>query len=302
MTVKSNFDVTIIGGSYAGLSAALALGRSLRSVLIIDSGSPCNRQTPHSQNFLTQDGQQPAAIARKAKRQALNYNTIHFHKGIAVSAEKTKEDFLVSTDVGNKFNSKKLIVATGIKDVIPTIKGFSECWGISVIHCPYCHGYEFRKCRTGIMANGERAMHIVSLVHNLTKDITILTSGKADFTIEQLARLNKRNIKIIESRIIQIEHTNGYIRKVVFDDDNSMALETLYAAIPFTQHSNIPLAMGCELTPQGHIKTDMFQKTTVPGVFACGDNASMMRSLASAISTGNIAGAMTNSEIAAEEF
>jgi thioredoxin reductase len=298
----NNFDVIIVGGSYAGLSAAMALGRSLRNVLIIDSGLPCNRQTPHSHNFITQDGETPGAIAEKAKRQVLNYNTVKFLNDLAVSGKKNEKGFVITTQTSGDFVSKKLVFATGVKDQMPGIKGFAECWGISVIHCPYCHGYEFRSQKTGIMANGERAFHIASLVNNLTDDLTIFTRGKADFTAEQAAKLNKHNIKVVELTITEIEHENGNIKHVVLEDGSKEALKALYAAIPFTQHSDIPLSLGCELTDQGYIKVDGFQKTNLSGVFACGDNSVMMRSVANAVYGGNLAGAMVNKELIEDQF
>src|SRR5690606_408454 len=139
---NKNFDVIIIGGSYAGLSSAMTLGRALRNVLMIDSGKPCNRQTPHSHNFITQDGEEPGTIAEKAKAQVLKYDTVKFLNDLAVSGKKTENGFVIATETGKEFATKKLVFATGVKDIMPGIKGFSECWGISVIHCPYCHGYE----------------------------------------------------------------------------------------------------------------------------------------------------------------
>ncbi|MFZ6664643.1 NAD(P)/FAD-dependent oxidoreductase [Peijinzhouia sedimentorum] len=302
MTDSKQFDVIIIGGSYAGLSAAMALGRSLRKVLIIDGGLPCNRQTPHSHNFITHDGEKPSVIAEKAKAQVLKYNTVKFYSGLAISGKKTENDLIIVTQTGEEFKAKKLIFATGIKDEIPDIKGFSECWGISIIHCPYCHGYEFRHQKTGILANGERAFHLASLINNLTDNITILTTGKADFNSEQIAKLNKHNIKIVETDITEIEHESGQIKNVIFNDGNKIGFNALYAAVPFTQHSDIPVSLGCEIAEQGYIKVDNFQKTTVSGVFACGDNVNMMRSVANAVATGNLAGAMANNELTVEQF
>lgn len=302
MTNKNNFDVIIIGGSYSGLSAAMALGRSLRNVLIIDSGLPCNRQTPHSHNFITQDGKTPKEISTLAKQQVEKYDTVKFYNGLATNGAKTKNSFNIETQSGEAFNAKKLIFATGIKDIMPEIKGFSECWGISVVHCPYCHGYELRNFKTGIMANGERAFHIASLVNNLTDNITILTTGKADFNAEQIAKLNKHNIKIEETKVSELEHENGHIKNVIFNDGNKTTFKALYAGIPFTQHSNIPHSLGCELTEQGYIKVDNFQKTTIDGVFACGDNSAMMRSVANAVYSGNLTGAIVNKELTDEQF
>lgn len=296
------FEAIIIGGSYAGLSAAMALGRSLRKVLIIDSGIPCNRQTPHSHNFLTQDGKTPKEVSTLAKQQVEKYDTIKFYQGFATSGIKTENGFEITTDANDKFSTNKLIFATGIKDIMPDIKGFVECWGISVIHCPYCHGYEYRNQNTGIIANGEAAFHLASLVNNLTDNITILTDGKADFNIEQIDKLEKHRIRVIETKISELEHNNGYIQNVIFSDGTKMPFDAAYAAIPFAQHSNIPDLLGCELTEHGHIKVDHLQKTSIDGVFACGDNSTMMRSIASAVYSGSLAGGMVNGLITAAEF
>ena len=216
MINSDNFEIIIIGSSYAGLSAAMTLGRSLRNTLIIDSGKPCNKRTPRSHNFLTQDGKTPLEISTLAKQQVKQYKTVHFYNDLAIEGKKMNEGFEVKTQSGKTFVGKKLIFATGIKDIMPEIKGFSDCWGISVIHCPYCHGYEYRNQKTGIMANGDVAYHIASLVKNLTKDITILTTGKAEFNLEQINKLKKYDIKIVETNISEIEHKNGYINNVVF--------------------------------------------------------------------------------------
>lgn len=302
MAHNTSFDVIIIGGSYAGLSAAMALGRSLRNVLIIDSGLPCNRQTPHSHNFITQDGETPGAIAQKAREQVLSYPTVQFLNGEAVNGKQTDKGFVIITAAGDSFTSKKLIFATGIKDIMPAIPGFSECWGISVIHCPYCHGYEVRGRKTGIMANGNKALHLASLVHNLTDKITLLTIGKAAFAEEEFTRLQAHNIQVIEKPVASIEQVNGQVQQVIFSDGSSIAFDAVYAAVPFVQHSDIPVALGCILTDQGYLKTDASQKTSVAGVFACGDNTGMMRSVASAVASGNMAGVMVNLELTKEAF
>ncbi len=302
MPDKNNFDAIIIGGSYAGLSAAMSLGRSLRSVLIIDSGAPCNRQTPHSHNFITHDGKPPKEISNLAKEQVEKYDTVRFHRGLATGAEKTADGFTVGTDAGESFTAKKLIFATGVKDEMPDIKGFAECWGISVIHCPYCHGYEYRGQPTAIMADGARASHIASLVHNLTKDLTILTNGKPDFDAAQMAKFEKAAIPIVSKEIAEIEHRAGHVQAVVFRDGSREKFSAVYAAIPFVQHSDLLQKLGCETTETGHIKVDFFQQTSVPGVFACGDNATPMRSIANAVAAGSFAGAMVNKELCDAQF
>lgn len=300
--MENQYDVIVIGGSYAGLSSAMCLGRSLRNVLVIDSGKPCNAQTPHSQNFLTQDGKTPKEISTIAKEQVEKYKTVEFYEGLATSGIKTENGFEITIENGEKFSSKKLIFATGIVDEVPNIRGFAECWGISLIHCPYCHGYEFQNKKTGIIANGDRGFHIISLVSNLTKDLTIFTRGKADFTDEQLEKLNKNNIQIIATEIEELKHQDGMVESLILSDGKVLNFDVVYGPSPFTQHSDIAESLGCEMTEMGHIKIDQFQKTNVAGLLACGDNSSPMRSVANAVYTGNLAGAMVNAELVGEIF
>lgn len=302
MTDNKNFDVIIIGGSYGGLSAAMALGRALRNVLIIDSGLPCNRQTPHSHNFITQDGEKPAAIAEKAKKQVLKYETVKFHNDLAVSGKKTEDGFVISTQSREEFTAKKLIFATGVKDIMPQIEGFSDCWGITVIHCPYCHGYEVKHEKTGILANGNFALHYAQLIRNWTKELTIFTNGKSTLTQEQTDKILSHNIPIIENEIAYLKHEQGYLQQIVFKDNSTFELHAIYSRPEFEQHCKIPESLGCELTEQGLLKVDMFQRTTVTNIFACGDNASPMRSVANAVATGNILGAVVNNGMTEEEF
>ncbi|TKK68989.1 NAD(P)/FAD-dependent oxidoreductase [Ilyomonas limi] len=302
MTDKKDFDVIIVGGSYAGLSAAMALGRALRNVLIIDSGLPCNRQTPHSHNFLTQDGKTPGEISVLAKEQVLKYNTVHFRQDVATAGKKVGNGFEITTQSSRIFTAQKLLFATGIKDVMPDIKGFTACWGISVIHCPYCHGYEVRNEKTGILGNGDHAFEYAKLISNWTKDLTLFTNGKSALTGEQTKKLQVHNIPVIETGIDRFEHKNGYIEQIIFRDGTASSIKAVYSKVPFIQHCDIPEKLGCELTEQGYIKTGDFQKTTVDGVYACGDNISPMRSVSTAIATGTFAGAAINKELIEEQF
>lgn len=297
-----NYDVIIIGGSYAGLSAAMSLGRSLRNTLIIDNGKPCNRQTPYSHNFITHDGKTPKEISDLARDQVAAYDTVKFHEGTVIKLRKTDEGFEIETSGGEKFHAKKLILASGVKDIMPGIPGFAECWGISALHCPYCHGYEVKNEVTGILSDGDMAYDFSKLVYNLTKDLFLLTNGKSVLSKEQKHKLAQNNISLMEDEVEKIEHENGNIRKIIFKTGKEISLKALYAKIPFEQNINAFEDLGCELTEQGFIKVDFMQKTNVAGLFACGDNVTMMRSVANAIAQGNFTGAVVNKELAEEEF
>ncbi len=299
---ENSFEVIIIGGSYAGLSAAMALGRSLRKTLIIDSGKPCNRFTPHSHNFLTQDGFTPEQISTTAREQVLKYESIATYEDLAVRGKKLENGFEIETSSGDIFIAKKLVFATGIIDLLPDVKGFAECWGKSVVHCPYCHGYEIRNKKTALIANGERAAHLAPMIKNLTDELTILTSGIMEFEPEVVHKFESHRIGVTEKEIVEIVHTDGQIEAIVFKDGSREAFEAAYAAIPFEQSCGIPETMGCEMTEQGHIDVDFLYKTSQEGIFACGDNSTPFRSVASAVYAGNVVGAMINMELTQAAF
>ncbi|PZD76706.1 NAD(P)/FAD-dependent oxidoreductase [Mesonia sp. K7] len=298
----NTYEVIIIGGSYAGLSAAMALGRSLRKVLLIDSGKPCNRFTPYAHNFLTQDGIPPSQIAQKAKAQVQQYPSIDFLTDKAVHAEKSAEGFTLTTENGGAFEAKKLIFATGIRDILPEVPGFAACWGKSIVHCPYCHGYEFKGKKTAILAKAEKALHLLPLIKNLTEEVSLLISDPNEYTDEQLRQLKAHKIPLLTENIKEVVHTDGKMTTLLFEDGSSQAFDALYAALPFEQHSHMPEALGCQLNELGYLEIEHTQKTTVEGVYACGDNSSMMRALSNAVYTGNVAGAMINMELAQEQF
>lgn len=300
--MSKTYHAIIIGGSYAGLSAAMSLGRVRREVLVIDSGLPCNRQTPHSHNFLTRDGETPSAISAIAREQVGRYKTVTFLDALATSANPTNKGFSVVTNGGETFETTKLILATGLTDILPEVEGLSDCWGITVIHCPYCHGYEARGQKTAILGQGNAAQHYAKLIRKLTDDVTILTDGPAAFTVDQCEVLEKNRVPVIEKPIARLDHQNGKLQKVIFHDGSSLDVTALYVGPTTEQHSNIPIDLGCELTESGHILVDNLQKTSVEGVFACGDNSSQLRSVAQAVFSGTMAGARVHYELSEEEF
>jgi thioredoxin reductase len=291
MHEQQEYDVIIIGGSYSGLAAAMALGRALKKVLIIDSGRPCNIQTPFSHNFITQDGKPPEEIASLAKQQVQKYKSVEFVNALVNDGRKVDSGFEIETDSGNHYKVKKLIFATGIKDLMPDIDGFSDCYG-----------YEVRNQKTGVLGNGNSGFELVMMISNWTKELTLYTNGQSTLSNEQVQRLSKHNINIIETAIQKVEHSEGYVKSIVFKDGDKAPIKALYSKRPFIQHCSIPEKIGCELNDEGYIKTNPLQKTTVPGIYACGDNATRMRTVANAISMGTTAGMMLNKELIEETF
>lgn len=297
-----NFNVIIIGGSYSGLAAAMALGRALKTVLVMDSGKPCNAQTPYSHNFLTQDGSTPSEIAMQAKRQVEKYDTIKFLNAIAIKGSKNEDGFTIEVSTGDIFTSQKLIFATGIRDILPDIEGFSASWGISILHCPYCHGYEVKDLCTGTLGNGDIGFELAMLISNWTKKLTLFTNGVSTLTENQIRKLDKHHIKIQQTEIEYFENTNGYLDSIHFQNGNSFAVSAIYTKLPFVQSSFIPESLGCKLTEEGYIQVDAFQQTTVDDIYACGDNVSRLRTVAGAVAMGTTAGMSLSKKMIMDDF
>lgn len=298
----SSYEVIIVGGSAAGLSAALLLGRSLRRVLVIDNGKPANRQTPHSHSFLTRDGIAPAELNAIARQQALAYPTVQVIDDTAITAIKQDGRFSVITASGNTYMAGRIVLATGLKDELLPIPGFAECWGISVLHCPYCHGYEVHGQPLGILANGDAAFEMSRLILHWSPKLTLFTNGPSTLSAEQTERLLQHQITIVETLIAEIPHQNGQLSGLLLTDQTHYPLTALFSRPPIMQASDLARQLGCLHNDLGFIEVDEFGKTSVAGVFAAGDTHTMMRQVVVAAANGLRAAAMINKELIEETF
>ncbi len=297
-----NYEVIIIGGSYAGLSAAMTLGRSLRSVLVIDGGQPCNRYAPSAHNLPGFDGESPQFIADKISDQVKCYKTIEFVEGKATSITGENNNFTVITDKGTKYSAAKILLATGVTDILPDIKGFKECWGKTAIHCPYCHGYEIAGMKIGIIAHGEAGLSMAKDIRQWSTEIHILTNGREDFSKEELQGLHDKETRVITKEIKEIVSENGIISKVIFADEIEEAIDALYVRVGVKQTNSLAKDLGCDFDEHDFILVDDQNRTKVDGVFAAGDNMNVMRSLSVSIASGTQAGIFINKELIDESI
>lgn len=271
MMVRRQYDTITVGGSYAGLSAALVLGRSLRHVLVIDAGQPANRQTPHAHGFLTRDGETPAVLSAIAYEQVSHYPTVQFWTDSVVTAEQAESKVRVTTAGGVQFQARKLLLATGLYDIMPDLPGFAECWGRSVLHCPYCHGYEVYGRPLGILANGDVGYEMATLIQHWSDLLTLYTNGPSTLTGGQQQMLIQLNVSMVEIPVAAIEHKNGLLTALLLTDGCRMRPSAIFARVPFRQSTAIATQLGCSLTENGLIEVTRFGETMVPGVFAAGD-------------------------------
>lgn len=289
------FDVIIIGGSYAGLSAALQLGRARKNILVVDAGERRNRFASHSHGFLGQDGKAPGEIITEARRQIERYPTIDWAEGRVTDAEGSFGDFVIEIDGGRRETADRLILAMGVADELPAIAGLKERWGSSVFHCPYCHGYELNQGKIGVIAASPLAIHHALMLPDWG-ETTFFTNGVFEPDADQNALLSKRGVRVETTRIREI---TGHA-DVVLADGRSIALAGLFTQPKLRIASNWLEKLGCavEEGPMGSsIVTDPMKQTTAPGIFACGDVARPAGSVALSVGDGAMAGAAAHRSI-----
>ena len=297
---RKNFDTIIIGGSIAGLSAALTLCRSIKKVAIFDTANPCNYNVAQSYNFATNDGQNPAEIRRKTRLEIEKYNSAEFFLDEVTSVLPASTGFKVQTKSLGIFEATRILIATGLKDILPDIPGLSECWGKSVFSCPYCHGYEARNHTTAVYAKGDAAHDLSILLTNWSQDLVVVTNGKSELTPQQYQDLKRRNIQIVESPIVSVTHNEGNLSRINFSDGTYLEVPYMYASIPFEQKSTIAQNLNLKFTDSGHIEVDSVFHTSMPNVYAAGDCTAQQRALSVAAASGTTAGFTINQDFVDE--
>jgi thioredoxin reductase len=285
-------DVIIVGGSFAGLSAAMQLARARRTVLLIDAGLPRNRFADASHGFLGQDGQAPASIVREAGRQVTAYPTVEILQGEVLNAEAVPNGFRATLTGGRTALARKLILATGVVDILPETPGLKERWGASVMHCPYCHGYEHRDQPLGVMAGHPMSAHQAAMIPDWGPT-TYFTQGAFEPDAPQRALLEARGVAIERSPIVALLGDAPALDAVRLADGRLVPLNGLFVAPAQRMASPLAQALGCAFDegPVGPIiRTDALKTTTVVGVFAAGDAARPMQNATLASADGVLAG------------
>ena len=285
-------DLIVIGGSYAGMAAALQLLRAHRAVKVIDAGERRNRFADRSHGFLGQDGVAADEIALTARRQLEAYPTLTRIEGRAVTVSGGKDDFTVTTADGKLHHARRLLFAIGLEDQLPEITGLSERWGKSVFHCPYCHGYELGRGSIGVIATGEMSVHQAEIVSEWGP-VTFLVNGVLELDADQRRALESRDVLIEPDLIDRIDGTAD----VVLGSGRRLSFAGLFTAPHCVPASALAADAGCALeeTPMGvQVQTDAARMTTVPGIFACGDVARVPHSVTLAVADGAWAGAQVH--------
>lgn len=285
------YDAVVVGGSFAGLSAAMMLSRARRRLLLVDAGQPRNRFAASSHGFLGQDGVAPAEIMRKGLTQLSRYPTVDFVHAEAVAASLEEEGVSLNLSDGASVRARKLILATGVVDDLP-LESMRPRWGVSVLHCPYCHGYEVRDRNLAVIANVPGAAHQALLLPDWGPT-TFYTQGVFEPSPEEAAQLANRGVEIERTPVLELLGEGTETRGLRLADGREVPARAVFTAPKTRMASSLAKQLGCAFADGmtgPYVQVDETQRTSVAGVFAAGDAASQMYNATFASAAGVMAG------------
>ncbi|WP_145147411.1 NAD(P)/FAD-dependent oxidoreductase [Paenibacillus xylanexedens] len=295
-------DVLIIGGGPAGLNAALVLGRARKNVVVIDDETPRNWVTRETHGFVTRDGASPREFRKAAKEQIAAYPSVQFASDTATAITGSDGDFVVKTTQGASYRTKKILFAVGKKDLPLDINGLTEVYGKSAFVCPYCDGWELRDQSLVIIVNGDKALHMAKVISGWTDQYTICTNGSDSLTDEQREELKQHHVTVFDAPIQSINSEEGMVKQVVLNDGTAIPCTGVFFQPKLFTGSELPNAIGCEITESGTVIVDASGKTSVAGVFSAGDAASEMYQAITAASLGALSAVSINNELNFEKW
>jgi thioredoxin reductase len=282
------------------LSAALVLGRCLRKVLVCDSGNPRNLAADASWGFFTRDNTPPLDILRIGREQLEPYG-VEFRSTKIMKAFQQDTIFGIETKDGKQYFSKKLLIATGVKDFLPEIKGVENFYGKSIHHCPYCDGWQKRHQPLVAYGKGRVGVGLALSLKTWSPQVTLCTDGKNRLLPSDMEQLERNEVNIRCEKITHLQGTDHQLEFIHFSDSTSIPCRAIFFNLGFIQHSDLAKQLNCEYSGKGMIRTDQNQQTTVPGVYAAGDADRDMQQVVIAAAEGTKAGININKSLQSEE-
>lgn len=264
------YDVIIIGGGPAGLSAALNFGRGLKTALVIDAGEPRNKVTEESHGYLTQDGISPMEFRQLAEKDALKYEGISMERDWVTNIEKTDDNFTVTTSNG-QFTSRQVLLAAGIRERSPEIKNFEQFYGTSVFYCPWCDGYELRNRPLAVMVDENSINHMPMLISNWSSELIICTNGTSKISEENKVLLENKGFKYYEDVITELNGTDGNVESITFEGGSSEKIEGMIAMMEWDTHFDFLKNLNIQRGEKGEIESDQFGATSIAGLYTAGE-------------------------------
>ncbi|MFF9558232.1 NAD(P)/FAD-dependent oxidoreductase [Streptomyces albus] len=301
--LDDNYEVLVIGGGAAGLSGALTLARSLRSVAVIDAGAPRNAPAEGVHGLLARDGMRPDELLGRGRAEVRRYGG-HVVPGEVATAVRAGDGFEVTLTDGRSAHARRLLVTTGLVDRLPDIPGLRERWGRDVLHCPYCHGYEVRGQAIGVLATGPTAMHQVLLFRQLSDDVTLFTHTQPPLDDADTERLAARGVRVVPGTVTGVETTDDRLSGIRLDDGTVVPRQALAVATRLEARAAFLDSLGLHTAehPLGtYVPADATGRTDVPGVWVAGNVTDPVAQVGAAGAAGTTAGAQINADLAAED-
>ena len=296
------YDVIIVGAGPAGLSAALILGRCRRSVLVCDTGRPRNAAARTLHGYLTRDGIPPLQLLELARRDLEQYETVQLRHAEAVRADCRDGHYHVTLASGDEAVARKLLIATGVVDQMPSIRGFRELYGSSVFHCPYCDGWEHRDQPIAIYGRGERGLGLSLELTAWSRDLVLCTDGSSDIGEDGRARLVRNGIALREEKVARLEGIDGELRHVVFETGERLPRRVLFFTTGQFQRSDLSIQLGCEFNEKGTVRTGKYETTHLPGLYVAGDASRAVQWVVVAAAEGAEAAFAINTDLVKEDL
>ena len=295
------FDVIVVGGGPAGLSAALILGRCRRNVLVVDSGEYRNAVSREMHGFLSRDCADPAEFRRISREQLQRYGTVEVRDALVRSAAASASGFEVELDGGERLGCRKLLLATGVVDELPEIDGFGAIYGVSAWHCPYCDGWERRDQAIAVYGKGGKGRALGLEMLGWSRDLVVLSDGPSGLSSEERDELARNGIKLREERIARLDSEDGRLQAIRFADGSILERQALFFATPDKQRCGLAEDLGCDFTDRGSVDTRSYEKTNVPGLYVAGDSSRRVDLVIVAASEGALAAFAINTELLRED-
>ncbi|MER5252528.1 NAD(P)/FAD-dependent oxidoreductase [Streptomyces sp. NPDC002855] len=299
-SINGPYDVVVVGGGAAGLSAGLVLGRSRRRVLIVDAGEPRNAPAAHMQGYLSRDGMPPAEFLAAGRREVAAYGVETADDRVTDVRADGPGEFTVDLAGGRSVHARRVVLATGLVDALPDVPGLAERWGRDVLHCPYCHGYEVRDQPFGVIASPVTGIHQALLVTQWSKDVTLFPHTAPKLSADDMERLAVAGVTVVEGEVAGLDVRDDRLAGVRLADGRTVPRSVLFVEAGAVPRNALADRLGARTqdTPFGpYPAVDAGGRTSVPGVWAVGNAVGPKVQVVNAAAAGYQAGLVINHEL-----